>query len=221
MLRRKRATVSLCGGNNKVWVAWGLFDSVPTSIEEEDDESDREETEIDDEQILNSDLLISGHHADHRLSDAREYFLNALSYATGTILGNWRWIDCILEDSIRTLLNEEDNLCGHQRAPTEHDSPLSLYQEQLTRVKGLLAMLQTQLCASLRVWDAFQGPNGDINYFVDDTIANICRNILWEVNGHFEELKEIHENLKRLFEECQQLATRVGLRYACVMRILC
>lgn len=66
----------------------------------------------------------------------------------------------------------------------------------------VLCLERGVLSKTLKMWERFGGPNGDINYFSD--VEENAKNYLDGITESLEELMDLDQNLGHVQESCRQ-----------------
>jgi hypothetical protein len=229
------AAISLvvCGSDNWRWVAYAFIDT--NAISDNDNLSEEVESHGD----FRGDPIASEPglevNANDPIWDPREYFLMILEIRIRQVLREWQYlvrrVECSIKQYVGSRLIPEKSH-GHlliTRQRKRHPFTLS----QRSRNKGgrvkdvkkafdwtqqaieLLSQLLDVLSETIKAWDMFKSPNGDIGYFTDaSTLPNTQKSPLHlsfhSIQETFEQLECLYRQLLKLDKSCKNSAQTVS-----------
>jgi hypothetical protein len=84
-------------------------------------------------------------------------------------------------------------------------------EEWTRQIVELLNRLQDSLSETIKAWEIFNSPKGDIDYFSDmDFSRNRCRGSLGKIKETFETLESHQRTLQKLSKSSRDLAQNVS-----------
>ncbi|KAI8935688.1 hypothetical protein NX059_007209 [Plenodomus lindquistii] len=139
--------------------------------------------------------------------DAREYWIRILAFRCEFVSQEWQYLIRTVEDGVNAWRSRDP--CGpetSQPSTGAHDIHTSL--NRTIQIMQLLRSLRDSLSTTLRTYEQFNGPSGDISYFSDlDGRSLMALNTTKE---SFDKLVGLHLRLVSLDESCERFAAHLG-----------
>lgn len=214
-LGRKRATVTICGTEDRTWLAYAFLDTVPDhDVQDRANGAGAQDVPYDhDEEVYVDPVTAVLRPYDEQPTECREYFVQALLAQATKVSEEWLRVVYHLESSFK-MPNEQavsspgaNTASGTEIVPGQDHSLLWTFQQEIDLVKqmvSLLGRLQVQLDATIASWDEFEKSGGDMDYFVDEEFLECATLYIPQIKQAFEALRQVRLRLTALDGDCKR-----------------
>ncbi|ORY16285.1 hypothetical protein BCR34DRAFT_557542 [Clohesyomyces aquaticus] len=208
-VRHTQFSLVVTGKDNSSWIAYAFA----STGNEEDDLDGRCEEFLYDGQF-HSDPIFEDGSTDANLPiwDPREYFLRAVENRLNRISSEWSLLIDVLEKSVKRYrarcrmrrFDFTDRSAGVKAEDAKRDV------EWTADIIDLLMLLHPRLLLTVKAWDRFIEPYGDIGYFYDMPTIQ-ARHSLPDIMAQFDRLRTFEARLALLKEDCETNSKKLHL----------
>ncbi|KAF2707121.1 hypothetical protein K504DRAFT_447157 [Pleomassaria siparia CBS 279.74] len=219
--------LAVCGIDHTRWNCYAFVDTkfrdelAGQKDEDEDDDENDENTDDEDAPGLEPHDPIAADSdgvtifADKPIWDPREYFLRNVDTRMKQVLREWRHLVQNVKTSVENYTKSHSVASIHH---ARHDQFRGFKEELewIVQTGDLLKHIRRRLSQSIKAWDRFDAPRGDICYFSDLLSKPRITTSLCAIRESFESLKEIEQTVFYLDEwrienKRKMLKLRMGL----------
>ncbi|KAH8588290.1 hypothetical protein B0O99DRAFT_693577 [Bisporella sp. PMI_857] len=210
-IHEAQISVVICGSDNRRWVGYGFVDKKF----DDEDMGDAQEEGILDDPIASDYGRID---ANLPLWDPREYFLSIFEIRIDQVLKEWEFLVRTVERSIKRYRTQHSFTLSPQPGK-EGDQAEDIKKsfDWTHQTMDLLSQLLDVLSETIKAWEIFNSPSGDINYFSDiyssqDAQQPRTRLSLRAIKETMETMEGLQQKLFLLDKSCRNSAEALQLR---------